>query len=142
MAGFSTYLDIKILGDQYFEVVTPLIYIRDKEIISVNPGFDFDGASVPQVLWSFGLSPMTGGYQRAACLHDAMYSAEIFDREVCDKIFLEAMKSDNVSYFKRMSMYFAVRIFGKLLWKKHTIKDVLQYNKFITVVTSKDTKQI
>lgn len=133
MAGFITYLDIKVLGDQYFEVRTPLVYTRGSQTISVNPGFDFDGASVPQVLWSFGLSPMTGGYQRAACLHDAMYSAEIFDREVCDKIFLEAMKSDNVSYFKRMSMYFAVRIFGKLLWKKHITNEVLNYTKFITV---------
>ena len=105
---FTTQLNIKVIGAQAYEVDSPLVYERENQIIQVNKGFDFDGASVPQMLWGLGLSPMTGGYQRAACLHDALYASELFERKVCDDIFLEAMEADGVGYFKRYAMYWAV----------------------------------
>ena len=129
---FTTNLELKILGEQAYEVVEPLVWNDNLNIIQVNPKFDFDGASVPQALWSFGLSPMTGGYQRSACLHDALYASEYFDRKVCDELFLKAMESEGVSYFKRYSMYYAVRAFGGQVWKEHTKEEVNAYRKFIT----------
>ena len=109
---FTTQLDIKVIGEQAYEVDSPLVYERENQIIQVNKGFDFDGASVPQMLWGLGLSPMTGGYQRAACLHDALYASELFDRELCDDIFLEAMNSDGVPRFKMLAMYYAKHSYG------------------------------
>lgn len=106
----------------------------DNNIIQVNKGFDFDGASIPQSLWWIVGSPMTGGYQRAACLHDALYASEYFPREVCDALFLEAMTSDGVPRFRRLSMYYAVRMFGGQVWKGHNKDEVNHYRKFITVV--------
>ena len=129
---FTTNLELKILGEQAYEVVEPLVWNDNLNIIQVNPKFDFDGASVPQALWSFGLSPMTGGYQRSACLHDALYASEYFAREICDALFLEAMESEGVSYFKRYSMYYAVRAFGGQVWKEHIKEEVNAYRKFIT----------
>ena len=129
---FTTNLELKILGTQAYEVTEPLVWNDNISIIQVNPKFDFDGASVPQVLWSFGLSPMTGGYQRSACLHDALYASEYFDRKVCDELFLKAMESEGVSYFKRYSMYYAVRAFGGQVWKEHIKEEVNAYRKFIT----------
>lgn len=131
---FTTQLDIKVIGAQGYEVDSPLVYERENQIIQVNKGFDFDGASVPQMLWGFGLSPMTGGYQRAACLHDALYASEYFDRKTCDCIFLEAMASDGVPYTKRMAMFYAVRMFGGQVWKEHKREEVIDYRRFITVV--------
>ena len=80
--SFKTELCLKVIGHQAYAVVEPLVYDNGLLIIQVNPQFDFDGASVPQALWSLGLSPMTGGYQRSACLHDALYASEYFDRKV------------------------------------------------------------
>jgi hypothetical protein len=134
MSKFTTDLDIKIIGAQVYEVDSPLVYERENQIIQVNKGFDFDGASVPQMLWGLGLSPMTGGYQRAACLHDALYASECFDRKTCDCIFLEAMTSDGVPYTKRMAMFYAVRMFGSLVWKEHKKDEVDYYKRFITVI--------
>ena len=131
---FTTQLDIKVIGNQAYEVDSPLVYERENQIIQVNKGFDFDGASVPRALWSIVGSPMTDGYQRAGCLHDALYASEYFPREVCDKLFLEAMASDGVSYTKRMAMFYAVRMFGSLVWKEHKEDEVINYRKFITVV--------
>ena len=130
--SFTTELCLKVLGTQAYEVTEPLVWNDNISIIQVNPKFDFDGASVPQVLWSFGLSPMTGGYQRSACLHDALYASEYFDRKVCDELFLKAMESEGVGYFKRYSMYYAVRAFGGQVWQQHTKEEVNAYRKFIT----------
>lgn len=134
LGRFTTQLDIKVIGAQAYEVDSTLVYERENQIIQVNKGFDFDGASVPQMLWGLGLSPMTGGYQRAACLHDALYASEYFDRKICDSIFLEAMESDGVPYAKRTAMFYAVRMFGSLVWKEHKRDEVINYRKFITVV--------
>ena len=134
MSKFTTCLDIKVIGEQAYEVDSPLVYERENQIIQVNKGFDFDGASCPQFLWSLGLSPMTGGYQRAACLHDALYASEYFDRKTCDDIFLEAMESDGVPRFKRLAMYYAVRMFGGQVWKGHNKNEVKSYRRFITIV--------
>ena len=132
---FTTELCLKVLGEQAYEVTEPLAWNDHISIIQVNPKFDFDGASVPQALWSFGLSPMTGGYQRSACLHDALYASEYFDRKVCDKLFLEAMESEGVGYMKRYSMYYAVRSFGWTVWKSHKKEEVNAYRKFITYLS-------
>ena len=133
--SFKTALCLKIIGHQAYEVTEPLVYDNGLMILQVNPKFDFDGASVPQVLWSLGLSPMTGGYQSSACLHDALYAGEIFDRSTCDKIFLEAMSKEGVSYYKRYAMYVAVRLAGWTVWDKHNQLDVSKYKTFVSVVT-------
>ena len=134
MPKFTAELDIKVKGSQLFEVGSPLVYERDGQVIQVNPGFDFDGASIPKVFWGIIGSPMTGGYQRAACMHDALYASEYFPREICDVLFLEAMESDGVSWIKRNLMYNAVRAFGWTVWKGHDKVEVGEYKKYLTVV--------
>jgi len=130
---FTSELCLKIVGEQTYIVIEPLSYETEGFSLCVNRGFDFDGASVPQIFWSFGLSPMTGSYQRSACLHDALYACEFGnDRGLCDDLFLEAMESDGVGFLRRMLMYGAVRAFGWVVWNKHTKEDVNAYQKFIT----------
>ena len=130
---FKTELQMKVIGHQAYAVTQPLIYSTAGMTIQVGKGFDFDGASVPQPLWSFGLSPMTGGYQRSATLHDALYAGEVFDRSICDDLFLEAMQSEGVGYFKRYAMYWAVRSAGWMVWKNHKQEEVNVYKKFVYV---------
>ena len=129
--SFQTELCLKVIGHQAYEVTEPLVYDNGLLIIQVNPKFDFDGASIPRGLWSIVGSPMTDGYQRAGCLHDALYASEYFDRQMCDDLFLEAMESDGVGYFKRYSMYWAVRSFGWMVWRDHKEEEVNAYKKFV-----------
>ena len=130
--SFQTELCLKVIGHQFYEVTEPLVYDNGLLIIQVNPKFDFDGASIPRGLWSIIGSPMTGGYQRAGCLHDALYASEYFDRQMCDDLFLEAMERDGVGYFKRYSMYWAVRSFGWMVWDEHEREEVNAYRKYVT----------
>ena len=132
--SFKTELCVKVIGKQAFEVTAPLVYENDYVIIQVNPKFDFDGASIPRALWSIVGSPMTDGYQRAGCLHDALYASEYFDRKMCDELFLEAMISDGVSEAKAKMMYYAVRSFGWLVWRDHKKEEVDEYKKFVSFI--------
>ena len=111
----------------------PLIWEDEKYNIMVKEGFDFDYASIPTIITN--LLPKNGQeYDRAACLHDALYASEYFERKVCDDIFLEAMESEGVSRFKRLAMYYAVRMFGGSVWKGHNQDEVNDYRRFITVI--------
>lgn len=133
MGKFTTKLSLDVIGDQAYEVTKPLVWEDSELVIQVNPGFDFDGASIPKAFWSAIGSPMTGGYQRAGCLHDALYASEYFPRDMCDQLFLDAMKSDGVGYAKRYAMYWAVRGAGWTVWNRHTKEEVEKYKEFIHV---------
>lgn len=134
MNKFTEELVVKKIGDQVYELVEPLVYENEVMVVQVNPKFDFDAISIPKVMWSLVDSPFTGKAVRAAVLHDALYASEWFARDVCDKLFLEAMESDGVSWIKRNLMYNAVRAFGWTVWKGHEKAEVDEYKKYLTVV--------
>jgi hypothetical protein len=66
---------VRAFGDNKFWVtVEPMDYVigSTNDRISVPKGFVTDFASIPQGLWSLGLSPH-GQYSRAAVIHDYLY---------------------------------------------------------------------
>ena len=101
--------------------------------IRVKKGFDFDGASIPQSLWSVYGNPLSGKFRIAALVHDALYASEYFPRELADAIFLDLMKQHEVGYIKRQTMYYAVRSAGWYVWRGHTKKEVEKYKGFCDV---------
>ena len=133
--SFQTDLCVKVIGKQAFEVTSPLVYNDGIVQLTVHQGFDFDGASVIRPLWSIVGSPMTDGYQRAACLHDALYASQLFPREICDQFFLDAMKADGVRYTKRYAMYWAVRAFGGSSYANDNKEEVNAYRKLVECVS-------
>jgi len=91
--------------------------------IRVEKGFKTDLASVP---WPATLFiPKSGSPNQAAVLHDHLYFHLGDDpkgthrtRKACDRIFMEAMKVLGVPWWKRTTMYAAVRVGGWAAWKK------------------------
>ena len=103
--------------------------------VTVKKGFDFDGASIPKLLWSIYGSPLNGNYVVASLIHDGLYASQKVSKRISDKIFLDIMKQSNVGYVKRTSMYLAVKLFGGKDWKKsNEYKD--EYAKFVDVNTN------
>ena len=51
------------------------------------------------------------------------------------------MKEDGVGYFKRYSMYLAVRLGGGKVWKEHTKEEVLKYKDYCQVVKEDSLKE-
>ena len=92
----------------------PLVYETRKGIIIEAPkGFVTDLASIPRIFQI--LIPKAGKHRSPAVIHDLLYvkkgrlGLKKFTREEADELFLEAMEDVGVSYWKRYSMYWAVR---------------------------------
>ena len=83
--------------------------------IVVPKGFVTDFASIPQGLWSVGLSPH-GQYSRAAVIHDYLYWAQGCTREQSDRLLVIAMKESGVGRFDEVAIYQGVNVGGGSSW--------------------------
>ncbi len=97
-------------------------YFDDKDGpgITVPAGFMTDFASVPRIFWWL-ISPY-GKHGKAAVLHDFLYymarngTGKPRTRKEADVVFLQAMKVLGVATWKRLAMYYAVRIGARRAW--------------------------
>lgn len=128
---FLSPLEVRLIGYQSFELLTPLTFENTKFVITVYPGFDYDGASIPEALWSFVGCPMGGLYSAAACIHDALYASKLFDRKTCDKLFYEAMMASKVDKALAKRMYLAVRVFGASAYED--ADDLSKYRNLVKI---------
>jgi len=101
--------------------------------VTIKNGLITDGASIPRIFWSIIGCPTSGKYVGSALIHDGLYSSEIIPRKHADDLFLDMLKHNDVGYVKRYLMYFAVRLGGYFVWKKHKEKEVHENRKFIDV---------
>jgi len=109
----------------------PLIYENDKYIITVKAGFDFDFASIPWLLRR--VLPKNGkSYDRASCVHDALYAAQALPKSNCDDVFFEAMIDDRTSVYLADAMYSAVWIGGASAY--NTTEELEKYKNLVVVV--------
>ncbi len=94
--------------------------------IRVKRGFETDFASIP---WIFRwLIEKLGRHNKAAVIHDAIYQNEYttpntfpryeFTRAGADLVFLDGNLDAGVKKWKRYAMYWSVRAFGFLAWRK------------------------
>ncbi|MFQ5452365.1 MAG: DUF1353 domain-containing protein [Candidatus Paceibacterota bacterium] len=87
--------------------------------------FKTNFASVPGLLHA--VLPPTGKgnkrrYGKAAVIHDWLYWMGKLGKELSDTIFRDAMKVSGVNKVIRECMYWAVKFFGFVAWKKHRKK--------------------
>ena len=114
----------------------PLIWEDEKYQITVKVGFDFDYASIPTIITN--LLPKNGQeYDRAACLHDALYASRWLPKAVCDQLFYEAMLVDGVSKLKATLMYNAVKWFGHGAYNDGDEQETARYRNLVRVGVKK-----
>lgn len=101
----------------------------DRHWVTIPLGFLTDGASVPRVFWN--LLPPWGQYGNAAIVHDYLCehltltsengTTIMIDRTTVDAVLNEAMTVLEVSAWKRIPIYAAVRFYFYLskVVKKH-----------------------
>mgnify|MGYP001767071963 CR=1 FL=1 len=128
---FLSPLEVRLIGYQSFELLTPLTFENAKFVITVYPGFDYDGASIPQALWHIVGCPMGGLYSAAACIHDALYASRLFNRKTCDKLFHEAMIASGTDRSLAKRMYLAVRAFGESSYEEG--EDLSKYRNLVKI---------
>ena len=120
--------------------------------IHVKKGFRWDGASVPKILWPFGLLP-DGKHRAAALIHDFIYihkgklpsgsftstypNKEIhdqhgsFSRKDSDRLFGRMMKEAGVKGWKKTFMKWGVKTLGWIYWKDGGDKIISALMRFV-----------
>jgi hypothetical protein len=95
--------------------------------ITVPAGFEFDLSSVPRVFWGL-IAPFELSIV-APLLHDFLYRnggkppagsidpPRTYTRAEVDRMFREIMGAENVSAWRRVLAYAAVRAFGRRAWR-------------------------
>jgi hypothetical protein len=109
---------VRAFGDNKFWIVVedmPYLIGSTNERIVVPKGFVTDFASIPQSLWSSGLSPH-GQYSRAAVVHDYLYWTQGCTRAQADRLLVVAMKESKVGRFNEFAVYQGVDKFGGGPW--------------------------
>ncbi len=79
------------------------------EYVDIPKGYISDGASTPQIFYSL-VGGRWGRYGYAAIVHDYILQHKLYSYKRSDQIFLEACKVLGVSWWKRMLMYRALRL--------------------------------
>lgn len=125
MSSFTTPADLRMLenyrwqllaefdyyvGEAIMRKIQPQIY---GQVVSVRvpAGTITDLATVPRLLWV--IFPPHGQYAKAAIIHDYLYDQAIGSKTFADSVFLEAMEVLAVPRWRRVLMYWAVRLFGR-----------------------------
>ncbi|ECJ8609108.1 DUF1353 domain-containing protein [Salmonella enterica] len=114
MSRFTTPAILEMIGRYNWRVYEPFeFYLSDdsSDVISVPAGFVTDLATVPRIFWI--LLPPDGKYAKAAIIHDYLYDNALRTKYEADRIFLDGMAVLGVPKWKRMIMYWAVRLFGR-----------------------------
>lgn len=125
MSKFTTPADVRLLGRMQWEILAEFDYSLGDDVLTkyqhrlpiggvvvrVPVGTITDLASVPRILWS--IFPPHDIYAKAAIIHDYLYDQAIGSKAFADDVFNEAMQVLGVPTWRRVSMYWAVRLFGR-----------------------------
>ena len=123
--SFKTPLVVECMpSGKRFRLFKQFTYHNEKSGVNiiVPAGFETDFASIPR--FARILIPKLGRWNKAAVLHDWLYSKSAYQypnivpRKLPDLIFLDGMKDLGVVKWKRTLMYWAVRLFGWMSWRK------------------------
>lgn len=99
--------------DYNFTLCHAFHYKIDNKVFKVPAGFTTDLASIPKILWSI-FSPNKANTIPAAVIHDFLYFCPgKLTRIEADRIFYDALISNNVKVGVAFKYWMAVRLFGE-----------------------------
>lgn len=93
-------------------------------ILIVPKGFITDGASIPRWAWPLVGPPLAGPHFKAAVVHDylcdrAKENNDYGERVLADAVFYMVLyQTEGVPIWKRSIMYGAVRMWGRMTYKR------------------------
>ena len=119
---FTLPLQGEFLGNYRWKLLAPFEYYLDEpggEKVVVPINFITDGLSIPKFALTIIGGHWDGQAPQAAVIHDFLYQDQRYTRKKTDQIFLESMKILGVSWWKRRTMWLAVRIAASGVWSKY-----------------------
>ncbi|MCI0401040.1 MAG: DUF1353 domain-containing protein [Gammaproteobacteria bacterium] len=143
MSRFTDALVVSPLADgKTWVVLRPFGYDVGEEgsgdTVDVEIGFMTDFASIPRVFW--WALPTWGKYGNAAVIHDWIYWRQDRPRQRADAVMFEAMGVLAVPAWQRYPIYWAVRMFGGIAWKRNQWDRASQFDRVARVTQFKSVK--
>lgn len=116
----ATMLPVAKFGDNYWVVSRDFKYqiLSTDKFITVPKGFITDLASIPRIMWSFGLSPIDA-YMSPAVIHDYLYWDQRCTKEEADAVLGLSMVESEVNPSKQFAVYSGVDWFGGPSYSKN-----------------------
>lgn len=137
MSKFLDTLCLTEIDDKIFEICDhPFRYQSDLAgtTFTVPIGFYTDFASVPRIGIIYAMLGDTA--HQPAVVHDWLYYSALVTRKMADDVLLEAMNVIGVPAWRRLPIYWGVRMGGWYAWNDHRKKGDSSNGKF------KDTPDI
>lgn len=107
---FLTSLAVRKMAGDFWQVLEAFRARAGDQLIEVPAGYCTDFASVPRLPIVYLAVGAIG--EKAATLHDWLYSRGAFPRAWCDEVLLYGLEAEGVAWWRRRLMYRAVRIAG------------------------------
>lgn len=102
-----------------------------EDVYSIRRMFDYDGASIPRLVWPTIGHPMGVRKQVGAQFHDGFYASNIIGRHEADDLFLELLEAFEESWACRNKCWAAVRSCGGFVYPK-TEEEKAKYMKLVS----------
>ena len=124
--------------DGLYELVEPYeveVYdIGFVVVISLKPGFVFDGASVPRLLWFAAGEPMLPPRVAAALVHDWLYRSQIVPRDKADWYYAQLQAQAGRAYGRIAVEWIALRLCGDAAWEENKRRGISDAYGTITYI--------
>lgn len=121
--SFNSDVCIKPLSSYHYLTCCDIQFTVDDMQFTIPKDFETDLASIPKLVWPV-LAPAHSSLIRPAIVHDWFYRKTCeFSRSQTDLIFYHMLRNDGVSRARANIMYYAVRTFGWLYYKKEYCDD-------------------
>ncbi len=131
-------VDYELLED--YAVFVPLFGWTIR--LEILPGFVFDGASVPRLLWAAAGHPLLGPRLGAALVHDFLYRSQILSKREADLIYAKIMAQAGRAYWRILIEYLALVFCGQKSWDENAEKSTLAAATFGRLTYFQDDPRI
>lgn len=106
-------------------LLAPFAYVDGNGLTWNAPaGSVIDGASIPQLAWTFAGGPFEGRYRDASVIHDVACVERVRSWESVHEVFYRAMLTSGVESWRAKVMYAAVYHFGPRWPRAVTVRNV------------------
>lgn len=141
--GFR-YPQIEGIGGGLYKVVSgysaEVVLIGWRVVITIDPGYVFDGASIPRWLWPIAGHPLESPHDAASLIHDRLYTAHILSRRQSDWVYAQILAQAGLAYWRIALEWIVLRFFGQKAWDAASDEDAASAAQFglITYYSRKD----
>ena len=130
----------KQIGKRKWEILFPFASRVDELITLCLPGFQYDGFSVPKLLWFFQ-SPMTG-YSQVTPDHDGGYGSQLRKRKLWDYRIQQLLLHYGETDLRTGIIHRRVRRWGWWAWRRKTDEILAFYRKHFLLFAADEADQL